>query len=216
MIRIDKGDYLTFASIATALHLKVDGPPVGECEVKPGVWRRHPDIGDHSRSDISRDGYMGVMFMALVKKDRTIFERIRKAGWKRRWTMGDRGHWDYTNMAPLVPVFYAEKWKWFPTLPTLCTPWNNTGFRAHLLALIILIEHLMGKRRRSHRQGAGGLHKKNPDNPWFEALHCLVHGHAFGLPPDFEFSREEGGYRWGSCPAEVFEALTRFTARETE
>ena len=144
---IHKGDYLTFASIAAALGLRANGPDFRDCEIKAGIWRRHPAIGERSRSDISRDGYLGVLFYAVVKRNRHMVARIREAGWPRGWTMGDRGNWDYINILPLVPILYAFKWTWFPTIPTLCTPLNNTGFRAHLLALTILIEHCMGKRR---------------------------------------------------------------------
>jgi hypothetical protein len=210
MIELHKGDYLTFASIAAAVGVEVKGPDFRSCEIESGVWRRHPQIGERSRSDISRDGYMGVLLFCAVKDKPNIVSRIRKAGWKRRWTMGDRGTWDHINIAPLVPILYAFKWKWFPTIPTLCTPLNNTGFRAHLLALAILIEHCMGKRRWSHRKGAKGLAKKNPRNLWFRALVLLTHGDAPTHHSDSMFGEEH--YHWGGCPLELFIKLTNFTA----
>ena len=210
-ITLHKGDYLTFAAIAAAVGVKVQGPDFRMCEIEHGIWRRHPDIGNRSRSDISRDGYMGVLLYAAVFNKKDMVERIRKAGWRRGWTMGDRGHWDYINITPLVPIIYAFKWRWFPTLPTLCTKWNNTGFRAHLLALAILIEHCMGKRRWSHRQGAQGLHEKNPRNIWFNELYCLVHGKRSGYYTPFGYGNDD--YHWGGCPLELHRAISGFTAR---
>lgn len=207
-INIHKGDYLTFASIAAAVGVKVNGPDFRECEIRPGVWRRHPAIGGRSRSDISRDGYMGVLLYAAVKRDPGMVERIRKAGWRRLWTMGERGNFDYINIWPLVPVLY----KWIPNIPTLCTPWNNTGFRAHLLALIILIEHVMGKRRWSHRQGARSLTEKNPGNPWFRELYRLTEGHPGQAVTSDIYERHWDTYHWGGCPPKLHKALTNFTA----
>jgi hypothetical protein len=208
MIQIHKGDYLTFASIGDALELDADGPFFKSCEVQPGIWRRHPDIGERSRSDISRDGYLGVIFNALVRNDHSMITRIREAGPARRWTMGDRGNFDYINIWPLVPILYAFKYQWMPTIPTLCTKFNNRGFRAHLLAIAILIEHLMGKDRWSHRQGAKGLAERNNANRWFDELDRLVHGRPANLRRLPPYGRD---FHWGGCPQEVFEGLVDFT-----
>lgn len=210
-VHIDRGDFLTFASIAAALDVPYEGPDWGLCEVEDGIWRRHPEIGTRSRSDISRDGYMGVIFNCLVNDDQESLDRIIDAGWGRGWTMGDRGHWDYVNIAPLAPILLATRWGWFPTLPTLCTGWNNRGFRAHLLALTIVIERLIGKDRWSHRQGAKGIHEKDPNNPWFRVLYQVVHDMEPTIPRKFRM--EKSGYSWGGCPGEVHKALTLFTAR---
>lgn len=209
MIQLHKGDYLTFASIANAVGVEVDGVDFRFCEKEPGVWRRHPDIGERSRSDISRDGYLGVILMAVVHGRDWYINDMRKAGRRRNWTMGDRGNFDYINIWPLVPILYSHKYKWIPTIPTLCTKFNNKGFRAHLLALTILIEHCMGKRRWSHRQGAKGLRERNPDNLWFRALANLVTGGPRNYYSPGVFDEDE--YHWGGCPLELFIALTNFT-----
>jgi hypothetical protein len=207
MLDIDMGDFLTFASIADALGLEYDGPHFRDCEVEPGLWRRHPELGDHSRSDISRDGYMGVLFNALVTQDDQIHKRMIEAGWRRCWTMGDRGNLDYINIWPLVPVLYAMNDNRTPTIPTLCTSFNDDGFRSHLLALIILIERLIGKDRWSHRQGSRGIYYANRHNAWFEELYRLCHGLPPGRAKPFE-------YHWGGCPYDLFVALTEFTAEQ--
>jgi hypothetical protein len=212
-MHIEKGDFVTFASIAYAL----DVLPFNmwgdyfRCEIQPGIYRRHADLEEHeSRSDISRDGYMGVIFECVVLKNQRKLKDIIKAGWKNRWTMGDRGNFDYLNIWPLIPTLYAAAYgKWIPTLPTLILdkPEYTTGFRAHLTALHIMTEMEMGKRRWSHRRTLKLLLNRNPDNPWFEALYVLAMGWNSEYL-EFKFNMEEAAYGWGSCPGIVFKALT--------
>ena len=204
MIDLDNGDFLTFASIASAVGVEVNSSwHWKDCEVTPGIYIRHPELQDsQSRSDISRDGYMGVLFNQAMKGDTPTVQKIRKAGLKRRWTMGIRGDFDYINIWPLVPILYAFKWRWMPTIPTLCTPLNNQGFRAHLLALTVCIERSLGKKRWSHKQAARGLMMENPRNPWFRALSLRITGDSFGVGDE---------YHWGGCPPELHEALTEWT-----
>ena len=216
-MKIHDGDFLTFASIGTAVGVMPLDQQITfrNCEVAPGIWRRHPQIGKRSRSDISRDGYLGVMFEAAVNRRKDVLKRIIKAGWRRGWSMGDRGNFDYVNIYPLVPTLYMLfLGKWFPTLPTWIPdiPKYTTGYRAHLTALHILTEVVAGKDRWSHRDTMSKLYLANPENPWFITLRSLV----FGLDTTdyrFEFSDQEAAYGWGSCPAEVFKGLTEFTIK---
>lgn len=212
-MKIDDGDFLTFASIAHGLgsYLTTDQLRMYiACEIEPGLWRRHPDIGTRSRSDISRDGYMGVVFQKVSHGDRQGIKRIIRAGWNRLWTMGDRGNLDYINIWPMIPTLYAAAYgSWVPTLPTLILdiPKYTTGYRAHLTALHIMTEMEMGKRRWSHRRTMKLLYKRNPNNPWFEALYVA----AMGWPNEnleYDFDMTEAAYGWGSCPGIVFKALT--------
>lgn len=208
-IHIEKGDYLIFAAIATTCGYK--DLPFAKCEIEPGVWRRHWELQEHeSRSDISRDGYMGVILYAVVNNDRAMISRIIKAGWRRRWTMGDRGKSDYINIWPLIPTLYAARYgRWIPTLPTLIIKMNSTGFRAHLMALNILTEMLMGKRKWIHRYSTKKLIEANPDNPWFRALYNVAHRRSQDdvVAMMLNFNFEEAAYGWGSCPGEVMHAL---------
>ncbi len=214
MIDLHKGDFLTFAAIADALDVEVsDAWDWRDCEITPGIYIRHPELQDSdSRSDISRDGYLGVLFNLASRRagvfDIAKVEEIRSAGWPRGWTMGKRGNFDYLNIWPLVPLLYAFRWRWFPTIPTLCTPWNNTGFRAHLLALTICIERALGKKRNCHRDAAWALYNKNQDNRWFRALHYAIikrHDVYTQYPTDT--------YDWGGCPPELHDALIGWTLR---
>lgn len=213
-MHIDDGDFLTFASIAEGLSLDElstqQMSDIWQCEVECGVWRRHPRIGARSRSDISRDGYMGVVFMLVSSYRKDKLKDIIKAGWKRLWTMGDRGKFDYINIWPMIPTLYRAVYgSWVPTMPTLILdrPMYTTGYRAHLTALHIMTEMMMGKRRWSHCKTLDLLVKRNPDNPWFITLQYTAHG-INTAPLYFNFDMTEAAYGWGGCPGPVFKALT--------
>lgn len=213
-IHIDKGDWLTFAAAGNACGLDI---PFMECEVKPGVWRRHWELKeDESRSDISRDGYLGVLLWAANNPSKDLMSRMIRAGWRRAWTMGDRGEFDYINMWPLVPLMYAVRYgKWFPTLPPLVIKQNSTGFRAHLMALTILVEMSAGKNTWAHRYSTKKLKEANPKNPWFLALYNKAHKQpqhkVYHMLLNFNY--DEAAYGWGSCPGEVMLALTLHTLK---
>jgi len=208
-IHIDKGDYLVFAAIGTALG--IPGIPIKKCEVSSGIWRRHWDLKENeSRSDISRDGVLGVLLYSVIKKDKGILDRLIKAGWKNWWTMGERGNFDYVNMFPLVPLIYALRYsKWIPTIPPFAIKSMLTGFRAHLLALNIMIEMENGKRGWLHRHSLKRLIDANPNNPWFHALYNKQHGYSQTNVHTMmqTFDNSESAYGWGSCPGEVFKKL---------
>lgn len=207
-MEIAKGDYLTFASIATALG--IDSVPFKKCEVESGVWRRHWELQQHeSRSDISRDGYMGVVLYAVLKKDNAMLDRIISAGWKRMWKMGEYGNWDYVSMLPMVPMIYAARYKWLPNIPAIMLPKYDSGYRAHLLALYILIDMECGRSNWSHRRTLTKLVEANPNNPWFKALYNRAHGKSQDDVHRMmdSFDNSESAYGWGSCPGPVFRAL---------
>lgn len=206
-MNITRGDYLVFAGLGSSVGLDL---PINQCEVEPGVFKRHWLPFD-SRSDISRDGYLGVLHHISAKDDKAMLDRIIKAGWKRKWTMGDRGDFDYVNIFPLVPIIYAMRYgSWIPTIPTIALGKMLTGFRAHLLAITILLELRIGKKSMWHKWSMRRLVKANPKNPMFRALLDYLEGtFTFRLSRE-EFDWEEGCYGWGSCPPEVFYAVTQF------
>jgi len=222
-MHIDKGDYLTFGSIADGLDIldPADQAVLYNCELMPGLWRRYPNIlPQDSRSDISRDGYMGVIFNAVAKKDKLCIADIIHRGWKQRWTMGSWGNFDYVNIWPLIPLLYAARYsKWIPTPPVI-VPNNKkyaTGYRAHLAALVVMIELMMGKKKGSHKRAAYQLVKWNPLNPWFASL-AVATGVSGIESGDYHYtlacevnSTDTGHYGWGSCPGPVFAGLVKAT-----
>ena len=210
-IHIDKGDFLTFASIGRAVG--IDEFNFFYCEIEPGVWRRHWNLQVHeSRSDISREGYLGVILWCICNpgaRSKRILNNIIDAGWRRKWTMGNRGNFDYVNIFPLIPILYAARFgKRVPTYPLLPIFTLKTGYRAHLVALQILMERLIGKKKWSHKWATKQLVKHNPDNVWFQILKARVHGDDKDFSQEIaSLNMEEAAYGWGSCPGEVYRGL---------
>ena len=235
-----KGDFLTFASIArgTGVPLTNDESiTLALCEIRPGIYRRWVGSPYKSRSDISRDGYLGVLFSILAgpESDRNRrLDDVIKACIKTRCKVGETGDSAYTNIWPLFPMYLAARYsKWIPTLPTIAIPPMRTGFRAHLLALFILVEHMIGKRSYWHRWSMKKIIETdsydpkypnrvvNKDNPWFLMLYALVHGEKTnnGLMAKYGASMIQLQHNrmadsgWGSCPNEVLKGLAEFTRR---
>ena len=206
---IPRGDYLVFAGLGSGVGLDL---PIEKCEVESGVFRRHWLPFD-SRSSISRDGYIGVLHYIVANNDTVMLDRIIKAGWKRNWTMGE-GDFDYVNIYPLVPLLLALRYgNWVPTLPTISVGKMLTGFRAHLLAITILLEIRMGRKSFWHKWSMKRLTKANPDNPMFLALYNYIDGYTQQNVQRLckeSSSWNEGCFGWGSCPPEVFYAVTQF------
>lgn len=213
-MHIDKGDYLTFAAIGAALGL--DTGHWEACEKSPGIYRRHPDLEDwESRSDISRDGYLGVLFNSVVLGDTARINRVLWAILETGGTVGKRGNWDYVNILPLLPLFLAARFKWVPFLPMLLPKAFLTGFRAHLVALTVMIQLEVGGTgsRRVVRQ----LVEANPLNPLFLSILARLEGTS-QLPSRVLLSATEpaeGAHGWGSCPWEVFRGLVLFNGKST-
>lgn len=213
-----KGDFLIFASIASVHQLIEADTLVAlyDCERLPGVYERHPGIKvpEESRTDISRDGYLGLLYAAATLQDKKVMDRVIKAIIIRGGKIGRVGAWDYTNMLPLLPLFLAARYgKWVPTLPVLTHRLfkGTTGYRAHLMALTVMIELIIGKKRWSHRSTMRQLVRDNPKNEWFWLLSeaCGAKAKRKDVPfydvPDYG----EAWTEWGSCPNLVMKKLIR-------
>lgn len=207
---IARGDYLVFAGLGSSVGMT--DLPISRCEIQTGVFQRHW-LPFESRSSISRDGYLGVLHNIVATDNRYMLDRIIRAGWQRKWTMGE-GNFDYVNMYPLVPLMYAIKYgSWVPTVPTICVGKMKTGFRAHLLAITILLELRIGKRSMWHKWSVDKLVRNNPKNPMFRALQNYLYGRSQNSARMLCQGSDkwvEGCFGWGSCPPEVFLAVTKF------
>jgi hypothetical protein len=211
---IERGDWLTFKSIGWA----VVGSPThtfeswADCEIDYGVFRRHPELRvSESRSDISRDGYIGVLFaLAAGRNNRTLWgrallQRILRAGWRRGWTMGNRGEFDYINIGPLVPwILMLRYGRWVPTpkLTWLVRGKWATGYRAHLWVMLILIDLCAGKSWYKHESAIGRLRVANPHNRLFRIMNL-----------DGDHQLHDDNYEWGGCTPDIFNGLCRFTQK---
>jgi len=219
-----KGDHLTFASLGLSADL-----PYGimNCEYLPGVFRRYSEKFE-SRSSISRDGYLGLLHYIVAKKDKKLLNRIIKAGWKRNWdfdTMPElNSSKDYTNMAPLIPLFYALKWhlnnsgniRKFLTqliltiyvMPPILKA--KTGYRAHLGVLGVLLAMRVGIRSKYHEIIMKDYVKYNKQNPLFRLMYLKLSGKPYDYSEVMQdFEPVIGCHGWGSCEPDVFEGLCR-------
>lgn len=92
-VDVDKCDSLLFTALAEAVH--PSGVDITAAEVSPGRWLRRPAhlpecwAAGESRSTISRDGLLGVMFWAWRHNRLDVAERLWEYGARRDWFMGD-------------------------------------------------------------------------------------------------------------------------------
>ena len=208
---IERGDYLTFASIGNL-------PGWKSCELRPGIYRRHPDLDpSESRSDISRDGYLGVLWRSLVDGDTARIDRILGAILKTGGTVGERGNFDYINILPLLPLFLAARFKLMPFLPLWIPEQFTTGFRAHLVALSVMIELESGCSGWTSQRAIRKLVSANPENPLFLSILCRMLGTSQTTTLDLlaQTPPETSPHGWGSCPFEIFKTLTQHNIGNT-
>lgn len=221
-----KGDFLIFAALASIVCPKKISPAdmysLLKCDKGDGVYVRHPELKEHeSRSDISKDGYLGVIFMEVFLGRAEKIEKIIRGGWKRKWTMGKRGSFDYVNIWPLIPLLYAAKYPdKFPILipPAFLFKFGkaSVGHRAHFFSLIIMILMKLGYKKSRFTSILEFFMAKNPDNQWFAALYlksldCPIND--LGLEPYKLPENQHHGYGWGSCPNEVLNGLIELTKK---
>ena len=231
-----KGDFLIFASIAlgTGVLSQKDLATLLNCEVstkndkgewvKTGVWKRHPNLQEHeSRSDVSRDGYIGLLFMLMTLEEgqrNKYLDRLIKAGWSRRWTMGDRGSFDYVNIFPLIPLIYACRYGSLVPVPKVPV-WlvrklgGTKGYRGHLTALVILIEMMIGKKSNWQEKMISAL-IEDAHNPWYFALASRVADADMYTALVTTGHIPDDGYAatgWGSCPNELYKELVAYTLK---
>ena len=201
-----RGDYLTFAALGVSVGLPYE---VSECEREPGVYTRHWLPFD-SRSSVSRDGYLGVLHWAVSTGDIDRVNRIIKAGWGRRWNMGE-GNWDYVNMSPLIPTLYAIKWgipRLSGLIPLVALPKLRRGYRAHLLAISVLLQLRLGYKSWISQWSMGKLVESNPSNPLFNLIYNKMSGRVYNYDTIMsKFENKIGCHGWGSCEPAVFRAL---------
>lgn len=91
-VESDKCDSITFSALLAATGATID---VEAAEEKPGRWLRRPTdypecwAAGESRSTISRDGLLAVMWWAWTNKRLDVLERMWAYGESRSWFMGD-------------------------------------------------------------------------------------------------------------------------------
>jgi hypothetical protein len=146
-------DSLLFSSLAATAGVNVN---VQAAEVSSGRWLRRPSSMPEcfsnglSRSTISRDQLLGVLWWAYRTRNIPVIERLWNYGKARDWFMGDdNASGTHTLMTPLVPLLSRLRnnlngksldtgWSSLP-LAAETDQWK-TGFEAHLQVLQLLLD----------------------------------------------------------------------------
>jgi hypothetical protein len=175
-------DSLLFSSLAATA-----GVPIGitAAEVSPGRWLRRPAslpecfANGLSRSTISRDQLLGVLWWAYRYKQVGVLERLWTYGQARDWFMGDdNASGTHTLLTPIVPLLSRLRNNlngknldsFWSSLPLASEgDQTKTGFESHLQVLQLLLD-------KKFRNGYSPLtlsvinkqSQRQPNNPLFQ------------------------------------------------
>ena len=186
-IETDKCDSLIVSSLLGALGLPVT---VEAAELEPGRWLRRPTsypecyASGGSRSTISRDMLLGVMWWAWRAKRLDVAQDLWSYGTSRDWFMGEgrMGGTD-TWFVPLVPLLArlihalggeSHEARLFP----IASEKNrHTGFAAHLQVLQLLLDgELSGGLSEDAVRSLKWQYERQPRNPLFSAAYYRFSG----------------------------------------
>ena len=176
-------DSLLFTSLLAAVtDMDID---VTAARDSSGAWHRQPDKRCFpllSKSEISRDMLIGVMFWAVYKNKLEPLESMRDYGKSHNWIMGEGDRTRTTFSANLyelldesIAYVKGDKFKGsdylFATLPV-------TGFEAHLQTLnILMVGKMRGKITGEMFKALQRNLKRNPRNALFQyAVAKYSHG----------------------------------------
>lgn len=181
-IESDACDSLLFSSLAATAGVPVN---VLAAEESPGRWLRRPAglpecfQNGLSRSTISRDQLLGVLWWAFRTKQKDAINRLWDYGESRDWFMGDdNASGTHTLMTPIVPLLSRLRnslnnktldsfWASI-SLPSEVPP-PKTGFEAHLQILQLLLDKQL---RNGYTKPALYIiqeqAKRQPNNPLFQ------------------------------------------------
>lgn len=172
-IETDACDSLIFTGISNP------GAKLTAAEIEPGRWIRRPAAYPEcwsnglSRSDISRDGLLGVIWWAIENKDSAVLLRLWKYGEKHNWVMGERG-WEHAVFAPThismlaQALYYTSSGKHDFVIRHSRYPMLSAGegYRAHLQVLHYLIQQeIYGSSLITDEKIIEALAAENPNNP---------------------------------------------------
>jgi hypothetical protein len=177
-IHVDKCDSLLYSGLIGASGIDVD---LRSAEGRDGEWFRRPiqynecySAGE-SRSTISRDGLLGVIWYGYINNDLKMLEDLYEFGERRDWFMGDDtvlgGHTYFTPLyrtilAKAIAKLGGERHYWasVPLFMTKCEP----GYRCHLQVLqILLIGEIQGSISGDQLNLLRSICLENHNNPLF-------------------------------------------------
>jgi hypothetical protein len=178
-IETDSCDSLIFSALANVKDVKLTA-----AELEPGKWLRRPTeypecySSGESRSNISRDGLLGVIYWAVYHKDSNTLKRLWDYGESHNWVMGEQG-WTHSIYVPdhiallAQALYYTSNGKYDYTARFVIMPefTPETGFRAHLQQLQLLIrKKIYNKDESFANKVRQKLKEQNPKNPLHQFL----------------------------------------------
>lgn len=148
-------------------------------EIEPGRWIRRPAAYSEcfasgmSRSEVSRDGLIGVMFWAVENKDTDTLLRLWRYGTDNNWIMA-KGGWEHSVMAPphiallAQAIYYTSDGARDYAIRHTRTPMLSAGegFEGHLQVLQFLLQKkVYGSTIATDKSIMKQLGEQRPNNP---------------------------------------------------
>lgn len=179
-------DSLLFSALI-GVHPEVD-VNLEAAEVREGEWLRRPTNypecfeAGASRSTISRDMLLGVIWWATVNKDLGMLERMWEYGSSNAWVMGNNVHtvMNFNMITLLAKAIYKLGGKDHLPRRSYLVFGDCEGYVCHLSALqIALVGEIEGSIRGSHADYIINISDRNPGNILFQALRAKYVDHNF-------------------------------------
>lgn len=180
-IQSEACDSLLFTSLLASVN--VPGISLQQAEASPGRWLRRPASlpecysNGLSRSTISRDQLLGVLWWAFRTKQVQVVKDLWDYGESRDWFMGqDSAGGTHTLFTPLVPLIARIRYRltgfdhparFLPLASEFDQ--NKVGFEAHLQVLqVVLDSKVKGNISASGSYRLEEQAARQPNNPLFQ------------------------------------------------
>jgi hypothetical protein len=177
-------DSLLFTSLASFGGMR--GVDITKACDRDGKWHRrpidNPCYPEHSKSTISRDMLLGLLYFIYKDKNLTLAEDLWDYGIKNNWIMGD-GDVSRIYMTPGLQATLAEliyflggkNYRFARNMPQTW-PKGLDGYQAHLQALHIGLRMMLVGHTKKMSKVVNDLCYRQGENPLFWLLNYLCNG----------------------------------------
>jgi hypothetical protein len=209
---VSYGDGLTFQGFGAAYAKRSLGDVIFSARDDDGKWHRHPKRDCYqtgsSKSEISRDGILGVLHFCFATGNMDCVRKIKSYGEAHDWVFGE-GPKDLTWIWPLS--FLVDNILGTHELDGSddALPEYFAGFRGHLLAMYIWLNgKVKGGISPVESTTLNKLASENPGNPMIKCVWNLYNSESQSdvidiLLNDFPENPDDV-YGWGSAPKGVY------------
>ena len=231
IFQVERCDRATFFTHYASLGFPID---ISNFEKTPGRLERDaaPCYPEFSKSEASREIYIGWLHMIWTTKDVKALDRLIAYGEAHSWVMGE-GPEDLVNISPLAPMIYLMKSKMGNAVGIASVKETNasvaftsddtdtilSGFKGHVLASYLwLAVQVQGKLGPVGLAALKTLADASPGNPMYQALnHRFTDGKQSiasavllntKLFPEDKIPQGSGSLGWGSCPDFLYWLIT--------